>query len=325
MNKPVLSKVLLASSVLLLASLIVACGQPALSLPLPAPAAEPPPTTATTGSQPPEQLPPDDKVTDEEQWSMVETFTGNGNEITPSFHVSGTKWRISWMIDTEYPDSADLNLVIYPKDTPYEIWQTISYSSGDDGNVTYFIYPKGDRDFFIKVLARNLRRWTITVEDTAAAVSLSHVQITHIHYRGTVYQRDPEECVCRESIEPDEYVVIKNSSDCYQEIGGWVLKNITKGYISFTFPPDVVLAPGGIIRVYTSFPFSSTDSVEVNEYALYPFCFYYGPGDIWDDEEPNVAVLYNAGGKEISRRSYTVTSHTVKSHAGSNEECGCAR
>jgi len=310
----------------LLSSLVAACGQPALSLASPPPPALPPPATAnSTESQPPEQLPPVDEATDGEEWNMVETFTGEGNETTPPFHVSGTKWRITWTIDAECPENAVFNLVIYCKDTPYAIWQTFSYSGGSGSDVTYYIpYDGGNRDFFIKVLARRLRNWTITVEDDAADTSLSPVKITDIHYRGTFYPKDPESLICFERNEPDEYVVIKNLGDCRQDMSGWVLKNITKGFPSFTFPPGFLLFPGQIIWVYTNktnleYPelggllyLYDLDDITTTSYCqgftkLW-FTFYYRPGDIWNNEEPNVAALYNAKGEEVSRRSYAVPS-----------------
>jgi hypothetical protein len=88
------------------------------------------------------------------------------------------------------------------------------------------------------------------VSEAVAAIS-SPVIITSIRYKGTVYSTDPDNCICYERIEPDEYVVIKNLSETHVKMGGWVLKNITKGYPSFTFPLDFVFGPGQIVRVYT--------------------------------------------------------------------------
>jgi len=306
--------ILLAGLALLLASSVIGCGQPAPSPSLPAP---PPAQLPQAGESPPPAQPPSaDEAVDGEEWNMVQTFTGGTNEATPPFYVSGTEWRISWAIDAEYPESAVLELFIYRQDAPYAIWDSISHSGGNGGTVTYFIpyyipHDETDRDFFIKVLARNLRSWTITVEDDAVDAAFYPVQITDIHHRGTVYPRDPENCVCFETVEPDEYVVIKNLGDSCQEMSGWVLKNITKGFPSFTFSSGFILCPGDIIRVYTSFPFPPGEIVEVYGYAMYPFCFHYPPGDIWDNEEPNIAVLYNANGKEVSRKTYAVLSQDM--------------
>jgi competence protein ComEC len=107
------------------------------------------------------------------------------------------------------------------------------------------------------------------------------VQITHIFYDGLVYR-----------VESDEYVEITNLGSEPQDLAGWVLKDISDGYPSFTFP-SYVLAPGQSIRVYTN---------EVHpEYGS--FSFGYGKA-VWNNSDPDTAVLYNAQGQEVSRKSY---------------------
>ncbi len=107
------------------------------------------------------------------------------------------------------------------------------------------------------------------------------VQITHIFYDGSVFRA-----------ESDEYVEITNLGEQPQNLAGWKLKDISEGYPSFTFP-SYILAPDESIRVYT------------NEY--HPewggFSFEYGRA-IWNNSEPDVAVLYDSQSKEVSRRSY---------------------
>jgi len=107
------------------------------------------------------------------------------------------------------------------------------------------------------------------------------VQITYIFYDGLIPR-----------VESDEYVEITNRGDQPQDLAGWVLQDISEGYPSFTFP-SYILAPGKSIRVYT------------NEY--HPewggFSFEYSRA-IWNNSEPDVAVLYDSQGKEISRMSY---------------------
>ncbi len=107
------------------------------------------------------------------------------------------------------------------------------------------------------------------------------VQITYIFYDGLVPQA-----------ESDEYVEIANLGDQAQDLAGWVLKDISEGYPSFTFP-SYILAPGKSIRVYT------------NEYhpEWEGFSFEYSRA-IWSNSEPDVAVLYNRQGGEVSRKSY---------------------
>jgi len=265
-----------------------------------------------------------DDIAGREEWNTVETFTGTSGQTTPPFHVSGKEWRITWTVDAQYPEDAVLELFIYSQDAPYAIWDSVSHAGGSGGDVAYFIpwyipYDEAKRDFFIRVMARHLRSWVITVEDDVVDVAACPVQITDIHYKGTVYPRDPEKCVCLETVEPDEYVVIKNLGDSCQEMSDWALKNITKGFPSFTFPTGFALFPGDIIRVYTGFPVGPDEIAAAytyvagtyttrQMYALYPFRFDYGPGDIWDNDEPDIAVLYNADGEEVSRKSYVVPS-----------------
>jgi len=107
------------------------------------------------------------------------------------------------------------------------------------------------------------------------------VKITCIFYDGLVPY-----------VESDEYVEITNLGDQLRELTGCVLKDISDGYPSFTFP-SYFLAPDKSIRVYT------------NEY--HPewggFSFEYSRA-IWNNSEPDVAVLYDNQGEEVSRRSY---------------------
>ena len=116
---------------------------------------------------------------------------------------------------------------------------------------------------------------------TPLPTEVQNVQVTHIFYDGLVPR-----------VESDEYVEITNLGDQPQDLAGWVLKDVSEGYPSFTFP-SYILAPGKSIRVYT------------NEY--HPewggFSFEYSRA-IWNNSEPDVAVLYNSHGNEVSRKSY---------------------
>ncbi|GAH31661.1 unnamed protein product, partial [marine sediment metagenome] len=88
-------------------------------------------------------------------------------------------------------------------------------------------------------------------------------------------------------VESDEYVEITNLGDQPQELTGCVLMDISEGYPSFTFP-SYILAPGKSIRVYTN--------------ECHPewggFSFEYSQ-PIWNNSEPDVAVLYDNQGKDI--------------------------
>lgn len=112
-------------------------------------------------------------------------------------------------------------------------------------------------------------------------IRVENIQSTYIFYDGLVPY-----------VESDEYVEITNLGDQPQELTGCVLMDISEGYPSFTFP-SYILAPGKSIRVYT------------NEYHSEwgGFSFEYSQ-PIWNNSEPDVAVLYNNQGNEISRKSY---------------------
>ena len=87
-------------------------------------------------------------------------------------------------------------------------------------------------------------------------------------------------------------VQITNFGDAPQDLAGWVLKDISEGYPSFTFP-SYTLEPGASVRVYTD--------------EIHPewggFSFGYGKA-VWNNKDPDVAALYNAQGQEVSRKSY---------------------
>jgi len=109
----------------------------------------------------------------------------------------------------------------------------------------------------------------------------TNVKITKIFYDGL----EPR-------TESDEYVEIKNLGSEPVDLEGWVIKDISEGYPSLTFPA-YILQPGKSIRVYTN---------EIHpEYGGFSF----GSGKaVWNNNSPDTAVLYNAQGQEVSRKSY---------------------
>jgi endonuclease YncB( thermonuclease family) len=117
--------------------------------------------------------------------------------------------------------------------------------------------------------------------EAPSPISVENVQITYIFYDGLV-----------PNVESDEYVEITNLGDQPRDLTGCVLIDIDEGYPSFTFP-SYILAPGESIRVYT------------NEY--HPewggFSFEYSQA-IWNNTEPDVAVLYDNQGNILSQMSY---------------------
>jgi hypothetical protein len=286
----VISAILLLSLCL---SLIAACAQPKVNLP---PTVPKPPVTKpspTSDNQSTKQAETPNPEIAEESWFPVTTFSGQVDETTPSFHIYGTEWRLTWTIDTVSLEKAVFKLTIYPKDAPYAIWQTVSNAGKNTGTVNYFVSNVDKRDYFIRISSQYVQNWTIEIEDNGTAATSYPIEISSIHYRGTVFPPDPPNGFCYERVEPDEYVVIKNLSTCFQDLTGWQLKNISKPSPTFKFPPAYIL-PGGIIRIYT------------DEYhpEFGGLTFYYGFGDIWSNDHADIAVLYDALGNEVYRKSY---------------------
>jgi competence protein ComEC len=113
------------------------------------------------------------------------------------------------------------------------------------------------------------------------AVASGNIQITLVFYDGLV-----------RSVESDEYVEIANKGDTAVDMTGWILKDIADGYPSFKFP-SFIIQPGQVIRVYTN---------EIHpEFGGFSFAL---KSAIWNNTDPDMAGLFDAQGKEISRKSY---------------------
>jgi predicted small lipoprotein YifL len=113
------------------------------------------------------------------------------------------------------------------------------------------------------------------------AIVVEDVYITYIFYDGLVFRS-----------EADEYVEITNVGDQPQNLAGCVLMDIDEGYPHFVFP-YYILEPGQSVRVYT------------NEYHPESGGFSFGYGKaIWNNDDPDTAVLYDSQGNELSRMSY---------------------
>ncbi len=92
--------------------------------------------------------------------------------------------------------------------------------------------------------------------------------------------------------EADEYVEIMNQGSQAVDLKGWILKDISDGTPSFTFP-SYILQSGKSIRVYT------------NEIHPEWGGFSFGRGTaIWNNTSHDIAGLYNPQGQEVSRKSY---------------------
>ncbi|MFC2068051.1 lamin tail domain-containing protein [Chloroflexota bacterium] len=107
------------------------------------------------------------------------------------------------------------------------------------------------------------------------------VKITKIFYDGQVYR-----------VESDEYVEIKNLGSEPVDLAGWKLVDIDEGYPALVFL-SYMLESGESVRVYTN---------EVHpEYGGFSF---NSSKAVWNNTSPDTAVLYNAQGQEVSRKSY---------------------
>ena len=92
--------------------------------------------------------------------------------------------------------------------------------------------------------------------------------------------------------EPDEFVQIYNSGEVPVDLTDWTIVNGTEGQPSFKFP-QFILEPTQTIRVYTN---------EIHtEWGGFSFGY---DQPIWNNTEPDTAVLYNAQGQEVSRKRY---------------------
>lgn len=244
------------------------------------------------------------------------------NEDNLSFTISGDEWCIAWRVEEADPERSLFNLIIYRDDIstgPIKMYAPSGLITGD----TLYM-DEGNNAYHVKIITANVGNWVVTVGEKPDATVLSPVRISRVHYQGTkqkVYPGDLNACYKRN--EPDEYVVIINESDTWQDIRGWTLINETKGYPLYTFPeyfnacptyykdyhPSIstsaqpvpcILGPYQSVLVYTD---------EFNS-ATGGFNFNYAPGNIWSNEFADVAVLYDTNGKEISRRSYIIENET---------------
>jgi hypothetical protein len=272
---------------------------------------------AAGNTQQPAQVPAVEAPSNEAGWATVKSFTGTEDTTTPAFTISGSKWRIIWSVDTQQPQYAVFDVMVYRQDSSNILVARISYSSGTTSNTV--IIDEGGHNYHLKIISANLNKWTVDTEEYSSQSSSQNqaVQITEVRYKGMSYDESLSQN--HSVVEWDEYVEIKNFSDSPQDIAGWKLKNITKGAPTFIFPMSkpcsceylgtwskcvqecypkrpCAIDPHSKIRVYTGEP----------QWDSGGYCFYSETGNIWDNNTPDIAVLYNAQGQEVSRRSYII-------------------
>ena len=122
--------------------------------------------------------------------------------------------------------------------------------------------------------------WAHAAPTPAAGHTL--VQITGLRRDGAI---NPNE--------PDEYVEITNQGAVAQDLTGWRLdseRGAASGQV-FHFPAGFVMQPGQVCRVYTD--------------ELHPeWCglsFGYRKSGVWNNNEPDAAVLFDGDGAVVSR------------------------
>jgi hypothetical protein len=94
-------------------------------------------------------------------WKTIKTFTGSSYKDTEDFTVPTDYWRIVYTIRAESEEYAAFSAYIYPSGETAIYVTSVSFDkSGTDASYI----REGPGDFWIKVLAANLRSWTIEVQ-----------------------------------------------------------------------------------------------------------------------------------------------------------------
>lgn len=113
------------------------------------------------------------------------------------------------------------------------------------------------------------------------SIVVEDVYITDIFYDGLV-----------PTTESDEYVEITKVGDRPQNLAGCKLIDISEGYPHLVFP-YYILEPGQSVRVYTN-----------EEHPEWGGFSFGSKKAVWNNSEPDTAVLYDSQGNELSRMSY---------------------
>ena len=87
-------------------------------------------------------------------------LTGSGDKNTPPFEVTTDEWIIDWSYDTDskYPG---FSFFVYPRGETTSYVERISDGDEETNGTTYIYADPGE--YYIKVLAANLRSWKITI------------------------------------------------------------------------------------------------------------------------------------------------------------------
>ena len=100
-------------------------------------------------------------------WHHIDTFVGIYDRTTETFTIEGDLWRVRWFAEAEHPEFAFFALLIYPEGESAPFIESVDCYSEDfevcdiQTGVEYII---GRGNYYIKVLAANIKGWTIHVE-----------------------------------------------------------------------------------------------------------------------------------------------------------------
>ncbi len=108
----------------------------------------------------------------------------------------------------------------------------------------------------------------------------------------------------------EEFIQIRNYTSTPQNISDWVVKDISDGNPSFTFPSDTVLPENGIVRIYTQ---------EVPDGSPAGTFTFERSRSIWSDSDPDEGGLFNAEGIMLSSKSYPPSCKEITKSIDDNQ------
>jgi hypothetical protein len=278
-------------------------------------------------------------------WKEVALFEGKESAITEPFTVSKRDWRIIWELDTASTEHSFFSLFLYRDNERDGYIKKVSYYGGgardtcyiEESNGNYYIKviaanltgwtasieereaepsPSDVQIVHIRYEGRNLFESLKLGFDSIEADEYVEIRNT-----GDKPQNINGWKLKNVSKGLPTFTFSKNNT---QQINDWFASNIAGGKPSFPLPGhspfsntqemDKFLAEssssGGIYTSFSPNILAPHTAIRVYTGEFHPesggFSFYYLPGDIWDNDKADVAVLYDSSGTEISRRSYVI-------------------
>ncbi len=96
------------------------------------------------------------------EWHEVTTFSGSDTKDTDTFIIKGDRFKLTYTVspDPEYPQYASFSVYAFePGSNAYAAYASLD--SGTDSTTSY----KGSGEYYLKVVAANLKSWSVKVED----------------------------------------------------------------------------------------------------------------------------------------------------------------